>query len=215
MYDKNKTGFVFATDAEAAPFIKWLCLKIIEEQPFKIYDNDNHVLIISGIGKANASIAVSYIIWKHSPVCVFNIGSAGAVKNGIRVGDIYHINKITELDRPRLSDGKTRIITPKKILPGFNTAALATQDRLVIAPDDRAEVSKYADIVDMEGASIMQACNLWHVDCYLFKFVSDTPEHESTGEIQANIRVINESMFEFFRNKVLNNEEVSKILHTQ
>jgi nucleoside phosphorylase len=214
MNNKNKTGFVFATGAEAAPFIKGLCLNIKDEQPFKIYDNDNHVLIISGIGKANAAMASSYMIWKYRPACVFNIGSAGAVKNTIKVGDIFHIDKIAELDRPRLSDGKTRIITPKKILEGFNTAALATQDRLVIAPDDRAEVSKYSDIVDMEGASVMQACKLWHVGCYLFKVVSDTPEHETTGEIQANIRAVNESMFEFFIKKVLNNKDVRKILYT-
>ena len=215
MTRKNKIGFVFATDTEAAPFIKGFSLNLNEERPFKIYDNDNHVLIISGIGKANSAIAASYTIWKYSPACVFNIGSAGAVKNNIKLGDIFHINKIVELDRPRVSDGKIRIITPKKILQGFSTAALATQDRVIISPEDRAEVSKYADIVDMEGASVMQACRLWHVDCYLFKFVSDTPEHKNTGEIRANIREINESMYEFFVNNVLNNEEVLKIMHTQ
>ncbi len=208
MDDKPKTGFVFATDAEAAPFIKGLSLGIKEEQPFKIYDNDKYALIISGIGKANAAIAASYIIWKYRPGRVFNIGSSGAANKNIKVGEIYHINKIIEPDRPRLSDGRMRIITPKKIIEGFNTAALATQDRLVITPDDRAEVSRYADLVDMEGASVIQACKLWHVDCYIFKFVSDTPEHETTVEIQANIKTLNEKMFEFFKDKVLNNEEL-------
>lgn len=203
MNDKNKTGFVFATDVEAAPFIKGLSLNIKEEQPFKIYDNDSHVLIISGIGKANAAMASTYMICKYSPKIVFNIGSCGAVKKEIKVGEIYHINKIIELDRPRLSDNRMRIITPNKILDGFAAATLATQDRLVITPEDREAVSKHADIVDMEGASVMQACKLWHVDSYLFKFVSDTQEHETTVEIQANIRTLNDSMFEFFKDNVI------------
>jgi nucleoside phosphorylase len=212
MDDMIKTGFVFATYAEAAPFVKGLNLNLAEEQPFKIYNNDNHELIISGIGKVNAAMASSYMIWKYKPSYIFNIGSCGAVRKEINVGDIYHISRIIELDRPRLSDGKLRIITPKKILDGFSSATLATQDRLVIDPYDRAEVSKYADIADMEGASVMQACKLWHVDCYLFKFVSDTAEHETAVEIQANIRTLNESMFQFFRDKVLNNGELMRSL---
>lgn len=202
-----KNGIITATEREAGPFIKGLSLSLerAEESPFKIYTGNGIALIISGIGKANAAMAALYLIEKYRPGRVYNIGVAGAASGKIEVGEIFHISKVAEPDRPRLSDGKTRILTPL-VLEGFKTASLATQDRVILTAEERREASEYAELVDMEAASIIQACKLYGTRCCIFKIVSDTPEHDDTEMIQKNIKLVTESMFRFFVKSVLDRE---------
>lgn len=211
MQKDNIIGLVQATQLEADPFIKGLSLSQIEENPFNIFSNNNIFLIISGIGKSNSAIATSYIIWKYKIKNMFNIGAAGATKNNMKVGDIYHIDSVIEYDRPRISDGGIRI-KRADILKGFNTTSLATQDRPIITTHERDTISKYADLVDMEGASFIQACRLFITKCYLFKFVSDTPQHINGIEIVENIKLVRDSMFNFFDEFVLNSMDIQKLL---
>jgi adenosylhomocysteine nucleosidase len=196
-------GLVFATKIESAPFIKGLGLQKIGKKPFDIYNKDNIFLIKSGIGKANAAMATSYLISKYNVNSVLNIGAAGASTAEKKIGDIFHINKTVEFDRPKLLNNGIRISKPE-ILKGFSTASLATQDKPVVSPEDRKNISKHADLVDMEGAAVVQACRLWDVKCFLFKIITDTPEHKEI-EIIKNVYMTAGKMFEFFKANILKN----------
>jgi adenosylhomocysteine nucleosidase len=203
---KDNIGLVFATKIESKAFVKGFSLKSIEKTPFNILSDNKIFLIISGIGKANAAMAASYLINTYNTKIIFNIGAAGATTDAYKVGDIFHINKVVEYDRPRLLKKGVRILKPD-LLAGFNFASLATQDRPVIDPGHREEVSKHADLVDMEGASVIQACRLFNAECYLFKVVTDTPEHHEI-EIVKNIYATAEKMFEFFNLNIFNNKNI-------
>ena len=196
MTKQHRPGLIFATKFEAAPFIHGLSLVEIENNPFKIYHNNNIYLIISGIGKSNAAIAVTYLIMKYKIMSIFNIGAAGSTVNEIKVSDIFHISSIVEWDRPRLSDKGIRIKKPD-MLDGFSTAVLCTRDRPVVMRSERDEVSVYAELLDMEGAAVLHACRLFDAKCYLFKIVTDTPEHENSGIIMKNIKKTAQAMYEF------------------
>ena len=76
------------------------------------------------------------------------------------------------------------------------------QDRPVFDAAHRKEMSLYADLVDMEGAAAIQACRLWGVKCYLFKYVTDTPEH-TEEDIIKNVDSTGERMFDFYKTRVL------------
>jgi adenosylhomocysteine nucleosidase len=197
----NIIGLVFATKIESAPFIKGLELKKIENDPFKVYNKNSIFLIKSGIGKANAAMAASYLIGKYKIDSVINIGAAGAATAEKKLGDIFHIDNVIEYDRPKLFRKSIRIYKPDT-LKGFNLASLATQDKPVVSPAERRNVSKHADLVDMEGAAVVQACRLWDVKCYLFKIVTDTPEHKEI-EIIKNVYTTAGTMFKFFEANIL------------
>ena len=202
-----KIGLIIATPLEAIPFLDGLSLSQLEKKPFAIYANEETAIIISGIGKANAGIASSYLIWKYRPELILNTGAAGAVNENIKVGEIFHINCILELDRPNLPDGGVRTLKPKTI-EGYKTASIATQDRPIITADDRNVVSEHADLVDMECASIVQACKLWNTNCIIFKIVSDNTGNEEIREILENIKTTGISMFYFIKNQVLGNPAI-------
>jgi len=190
-----------ATMLEAKPFVLEMSLKQIRKKPFPLFQNDQILLIISGIGKANAAMATAYSCLKFKPACICNLGAAGAAHSGYDLGEIYHIGKIVEPDRTDLRTGKPCIHKPD-LLKGFKTARLATSDQAVLDPKKREAISVSADLIDMEGASVVQACRTFHKDGYLFKFVSDTPDHTLDQDIVDYIRLYRKKFYDFFKDSV-------------
>lgn len=188
-------GLLMATMLEAQPFVERLGLQVYEQKPFEIYGNEQFLLIISGIGKANAAAASAYLLLMRKQLpCVFNLGAAGALDNRHPMGNVYHVNRIVEPDRPGLRTGIPHEHQPD-IIEGFPTASLATQDKPVIDTEDRKQISLNARLADMEGASVVQTCRRFQTKCYVFKFVSDTPENQA---IVNNIASYREDFCSFF-----------------
>jgi adenosylhomocysteine nucleosidase len=201
--EKNPViGIVMATMGEAKPFVEGLSLMRIERDPFQVFLKDNIVLVISGIGKANAAMGAMYCCHKYKPGLLCNLGAAGATDLKSSVGDIYHITEVVEYDRPEFKSGRAFVHNPM-VLDGFRTAKVATQDRAVISHEKRKEVSQYAGLCDMEAASVVQACRKFRIECIVFKFVSDTPDYNKSNDIMHYIKKYRRAFFEFFEEEVL------------
>jgi adenosylhomocysteine nucleosidase len=195
------TAIIMATMLEAKPFVLGMSLRQTQEIPFRLFQNDGVLLIISGIGKANAAMATAYGCLKFKPACICNLGAAGATHSGYRLGEILHIQEIVETDRPDLKTGASCVHQPD-FLDGFNTAILATSDRAVLDPKERKKISTNADLIDMEGASVVQASRTFKKNCYLFKFVSDTPYHTRDQDIVDHIRQYRKTFYNFFTESI-------------
>jgi len=195
-------GLVIATMLEAEPFINGFSLTECETDPFIVYGKDRLYLIISGIGKTNAAMACTYLIQHYHPMCLCNAGAAGAVSASYRLGERFHITKVIEPDRPELKTGVYHTHIPD-VIDGFPTAIMATQDRPVRDRKEKDRIAPDAQLVDMEGASVVQVSRQFYTKCYLFKFVSDTPDHDTSDDIKTNIMLCRDSFFHFFHDKVL------------
>jgi len=195
-------SIVMATMVEAKPFVLGMSMIEYGKKPFPIFKNDKIILCISGIGKANAAMAAAYCCREFNPSCICNLGAAGAVGFFHPLGEIFHITKIFERDRPMLTSDKPMVYKPH-VFDGFQNARLSTSDRAITDPEERMEISRFADLVDMEGAAIVQACRIFETRCYLFKFVSDTPEHIEDNDIINHIRKYRTSFYEFFHRAIL------------
>ena len=178
---------IAATLMEAERYIKLFNMGQVEKKPFTIYMADDIVLAICGIGKANAAMATAYCCIKYQPGCVLNAGAAGAVDKDCEVGEIFQVERTIEPDRPHLRTG-TPWVQVSDTLDGFDNAVLATQDKSVSDMETFDKLSAITDLVDMEGASILQAARRFDTKCLLFKFVSDTPLHAGKGLIVENIK---------------------------
>jgi nucleoside phosphorylase len=158
-----------------------LSLKPYAQKPFELWGKGHIRLLISGIGKANAAMGCAWLILKHHPACILNLGAAGATDCSSPLGTVYHVSKIIEPDRPRLgSDMHHEHIS--NILEGFPMATLATNDRAIKTPEERARMALIAQLTDMEGASVVQTCQRFMTPSYVFKFVSDTPDDHKIRE---------------------------------
>ena len=193
---------IMATMMEAEPFINLFGLAEIEGRPFPVYKGNDTLLIISGIGKAYAAMATAYACSEFIPERILNLGAAGATDVSQELGSIYQIEKTVEPDRPHLRSN-TPYIQSLEILPGFPNAVLATQDKAVTTVEDFREIARFADLVDMEGASIVQTCKRFEKKCLLFKFVSDTSEHAGQGQIIDHIKYYRDPFCEFIFDSVI------------
>ncbi len=194
-------GIIIATTMEAKPFIEGLGLSLIEKKPAPIYGAGPVVLAVSGIGKTCAAIAATDLIDRYHLRKILNLGAAGSTGGKYRVGDILHVDAVYELDRP-INDSGSPAEHRADTLEGFAVASLATQDRPVLTDEDRAAAGKYADLVDMEGAAVVQACRALDASVHLYKIVTDTPGC-SVRSIIKNIMHTRDSLFEFCRDRVM------------
>ncbi len=204
--EKNSlTAVIIATMTEAKPFVSGFSLDQIHKKPFPVFKNKKFILLICGIGKANAAMATAYCCTKFKPHIIFNTGAAGALTMSKSRGEIYQIVQIIEHDRP---DFKTRqpFIHNLSTLKGVKveTAILSTSDKAAVSKDERENVSKYGgELVDMEGASIVQTCKQFKTPCHIFKYVSDTLEDAKSCNIIDNIRLYRQKSFLFFKEQIL------------
>jgi adenosylhomocysteine nucleosidase len=202
--EKNSlTAVIMATMLEAKPFVSEMSFEPVSKKPFLVFKKKKLLLVICGIGKANAAMATAYCCTKYKPDTVFNIGAAGALTLSKKKGKMYQINKIIEHDRPNFKSSKPSVHNPS-IMEGFKCAILSTSDKAAISIEERKKVSVYGgELVDMEGASIVQACKRFQIPCYIFKYVSDTLEDIESNTIVDNIRQYRQKSAVFFKEQIL------------
>jgi len=194
---------IIATRMEAEPFIHGLEMREREVRPFPIYMGGDILMVISGIGKINAAMATAYACLRFDPLWILNLGAAGATHESEKLGRIYNIEKTVEPDRLHLRTNSPYIQYPDS-LQGVDKATLATQDKGIIDVDAFREIAPLADLVDMEGASVVQASQRFEKRCLLFKFVTDTPAHVGQGKIiMEHIKNFRWPFYEFILNPVM------------
>ncbi|NLC71733.1 MAG: 5'-methylthioadenosine/S-adenosylhomocysteine nucleosidase [Desulfuromonadaceae bacterium] len=76
--------------------------------------------------------------------------------------------------------------------------SLVFLDRPVKDLLNREQVARCAELVDMEGAAVAQTAHRFHVPCYLFKYLSDTPGPEAGVSMAARIRVLRGLFCQYF-----------------
>ena len=193
---------IMATFIEAKPFIELMPFTFLNQKPFPAFQHEDTILVISGMGKVNAATAATYGCINYRPDHVLNFGAAGATGLSASLGEIYQVGTAIEYDGFDLKTGTPPTYTPE-ILPGFQTATIATQDIPVIDKKHRLTVSLSAALVDMEASAIIQVCQKFQVCCHLFKFVTDTPDHPCEGDIRKNIRQYRLQFYLFITGSVL------------
>jgi len=195
-------GILMATGLEAKPFIESKFFDPVEDKPFPVYRYDTHYLIVSGIGKINASIASTYLISKFKIGTMYNIGAAGTAVDSFRLGDILHINSVTDYSQWLNTRLESKSLKPDT-LQNYKSESLATCDMAVISSEERTLVSMAASLIDMEGFAIAQTCKIFNIKNYLFKIITDTPANTAENEIISNIKNTRDLLYQFFMDNFL------------
>lgn len=190
--------FVIAMEKEAAPLleqadierdIKYCGKRILT---CKVYGKRCGI-VICGVGKVNAALGAQIAIDELGAETVINIGVAGGLNGSLKVGEIYEISHAVQYDFDLTQINGTPIGTldeckenylPLDTLSLYPLKKLATGDRFNDSKQDYkllTEVLK-ADIRDMEGGAIAQACMHAKVKLRMFKVISDLAGSGSTTE---------------------------------
>ncbi len=153
---------------------------------FGTINNDNFVLIVSGIGKVNAALSTQFLLDNFPIDRVINFGSVGGICGKAEILKYYVVDKCCQYDFDLsgldnvsvgyIQDFDTVYFYPKtENLSFLPVASLATSDRFTEKKADIQTISDLkCDIFDMEGGAIAQVCTANKTPFYIIKGVTDT-----------------------------------------
>jgi len=142
-------------------------------------------VVLTGIGKVSAAVAVTRALAEHRPSFVLNVGTAGALRDGLE--GAHRIGRVLEHD---VDHAFLRTLTGEDsvgeiVLDPAETTTLATGDAFVSDPALRLALAERAHLVDMEGFAVARACAAAGVECRMVKVVSDTASQDAARSWKA------------------------------
>lgn len=155
-----------------------LLVVALEEEATHLHVSELPILV-TGAGKVNAAIAVSSILAEASPTRVVNLGTAGALHDGMAGTHVIGTVVQHDLDDAALF-ALSGLHFGEPVQVASEGARLVTGDLFVSDADTRARLAQVADLVDMEGYAIARAAVHAGVPVTLVKEVSDNAD-ETAG----------------------------------
>ncbi|STP13321.1 5'-methylthioadenosine/S-adenosylhomocysteine nucleosidase [Helicobacter mustelae] len=165
------------------------------------YKNSRLFLAYSKIGKVHASITATTMITHFHCECILFSGVAGALNPSLKVGDLLLASKLCQHDVDISAFGHPLGFIPESSIyipadPALNAVAknIAKEQNIplkegIIASGDQfiADAAKkqwlikefQADAVEMEGAAVAVACNLFKIPFCIFRSISDSADGEA------------------------------------
>jgi len=148
LHMKYKTLVHVALKHEAKPIIEYFKLQCVQTKPFKIYEKDDIVLVVCGMGKEN-TLHVKEVFKKYDIKKAINVGIAGCKDKTIEIGSIFcTTHQIKNIKFTTLSTVNEPLDNPKNLK---------------------------TTLVDMESKHFISTCKefLDIKDIYILKVVSD------------------------------------------
>ncbi len=142
-------------------------------------------VILTGVGKINASYHLSKAISEHRPSAIINYGTAGAVSENL--SGIVEVKKVIQCDmdvRPLgLALGSTPFDEcPAEISLSEKGVICGTADRFADTPPELP-----CDIVDMELFALAKVAYMEKIPLQAFKFISDNADEHASKEWQSSL----------------------------
>lgn len=156
-------------------------------------------IVQSGIGKVNATIASSLLIQEFKVDAVINTGSAGAIQEGLDIGELVLSDKLAYHDADNRSFGYNYGQIPQ--MPEFfeadkvlnkkirkvavdhswkvHSGLIVSGDSFVSSQDEISKIKEYfpsALVTEMEGTAVAQTCYQYSVPYAVIRAVSDTAD---------------------------------------
>lgn len=145
---KNLILIHVALKQEAKPIIEYFNLQCIQTKPYKIYQKEDIILVVCGMGKQN-TLHVREVFEKYEISKAINVGIAGCKDKNIEIGSLFCTNQKLNFIK---HESLTTVNEPLDDEKSLNTT-----------------------LVDMEAQSFISICKefLDIKDIYILKVVSD------------------------------------------
>ena len=133
-------------------------------------------VLITGVGKINATrVLVDYII-KQKPKQIINYGTAAKCSRRVQVGKIYEIKKFVQRDMNVTQLGFETYQTP--FGKGAINTGLVLPSNLVCGTGDNfwegdSQFTAEYDVADMEAYALASVCEEYKIPFRCFKYISD------------------------------------------
>ncbi len=157
-------GIVFATEMEAGPFLEGGVPEGVR-------------VAVCGMGMAAARTATEQLVKVDGCVTIINAGVCGALNNRLERGAVYRVSMVCH----------EHLKAAVNVGIGIGLKKLVTVDEPVFEPDRKRALSKYGELVDMEGYAVARVCEEQGVPCILVKGVTDFGDASGKEDIRTHI----------------------------
>ena len=166
-----------------------LLVVALDEEATHLHEHGLPILV-TGAGKVIAAVAVATFLGQHRPSSVVNLGTAGALREGL--DGTHVVARVTQhdLDNDALfALTGLRFGDPIEMGSGGGPAAvtLTTGDAFISDPAARDRLAAHADLVDMEGYAVARAATAAGIPVVLVKQVSDQAGSEAAMSWQESV----------------------------
>lgn len=212
----NKYIAIIAAEDEEVEAIKNISSSIEEINikswnVLKVKINGKYCLLVkSGIGKVNSGITTQMLLDHFDVEYVVNVGSAGGLKEDLKIADVIigeklvqHDYDLTGFGRPKgeipglgifFESNKNLIEKVKAInVEGINKriGTIGSGDIFCTSVKMKNKiVEKFnADCVEMEGAAIAQVCAINKVPFVVIRSISDIPNEDNYVDFKEFLKV--------------------------
>ena len=199
-----KIGILCACPAEFAPYEKLIAGKAVEHRGCFVLEGKlcgrDAAVICCGLGKVNAAIGASLLINDFSADRVVLSGVAGALAEGLHIGDTVMVTDTLYHD---LDAGLLTGYHPSPIDPAFQcdpaliglAKALPMHFGRTVTGDSFIEDEGRAELIDrfhpltcdMETAAAAHMCRTLGIPFNAVRAVSDTREESGLGSFEKNV----------------------------
>lgn len=157
--------------------------------------NTSVVCAQSGVGKAAAAGATTFLMERYAVSAIINVGSAGGLSKALSIGDVvvgqqltYHDLDLSAFNYPKGWANTDYVFnTDKKLLAFLEGASQALDLSIfvgnIVSGDqfiyDKKQFDAIIDVfdpvlaVEMEGAAIAHIASKYHVPCAILRSISD------------------------------------------
>ena len=142
-------------------------------------------ILITGVGKVQAAVAVTRALSSARPSLLVNLGTAGALCDGLSGTHVIHrviqhdLNSEAILKLTGQAVGLPIDISGHAARYSAEHVVLATGDRFVDDNAVRSQLAEHAHLVDMEGYAVAAAAAAMNVPVVCVKEVSDSAEEQA------------------------------------
>lgn len=192
-------GVIFATMAEAGPFLSLSQAVQIEDNPFRIFQvpvNPDLLVTVGGMGKVAAALSCQTMIREYMVDEIVNAGVCGSLSSqpGFPIGAVFCVATAVEGDHQVFGEAPQPIISDGKIDWDRRAVRLMTCDRPVFDDDLRQELAAQAELVDMEGAAIARTAALHQIPWTMIKGVTDTAGPKDRTAVSKHLGEVSEKV---------------------
>lgn len=153
----------------------------------EVIDMPQLSMVLTGIGKTNATYNLTKSIGEHRPDLVINIGTVGTQK--LSVGDIVVSQHFIDRDYSKLKDYgvNSEIIFNEPIvkkIPSIISGKESHQKFIVNTGDEfvTEDIQIEGDVVDMESFALAFVCQQMNIPFFSIKYVTDVIGKNSIKE---------------------------------
>ena len=166
-------------------------------------NNLNCIVSVCAPGKVNAAVCTQLMITKYSPEVIINVGVAGSLEDGLKIGDLVLADSVVQHDIDTSAVGDelgfisgmkiVKIPCAKEVTEKIKAAAsqlneyisigcIATGDQFISNKEKLLSIKNTFKVVacEMEAGSIGQVCFMNDVEFAVLKVISDNADEKSS-----------------------------------